>query len=115
MDDVRAPKVVILTHDGRALPEITIYKKTAGPGRQPTGLRCLIKTDAVLGRPYPPCPGRTGIGRQGPGVRTGRLGTLVSETTQDSRISQTNNCSSHCEYQHNKLKGLVGAVQRSLR
>ena len=42
MDDDRAPKVVILTHDGGALPEITIYKKTAGPGRQPTGLRCLI-------------------------------------------------------------------------
>ena len=59
MDDDRAPKVVILTHDGRALPEITIYKKTAGPARQPTGLRCLIKTDAVLGRPYPPCPERT--------------------------------------------------------
>ena len=54
MDDDRAPKIVILTDDGRALPEITIYKKTAGPGRQPTGLRCLIKTDAVPGRPYPP-------------------------------------------------------------
>ena len=61
MDDDRAPKVVILTHDDRALPEITIYKKTAGPGRQPTGLRCLIKTEGVLGRPYPPCPGRTGL------------------------------------------------------
>ena len=61
MEDDRAPKVVILTHDDRALSEITIYKKTAGPARQPTGLRCLIKTDAVLSRPYPPCPGRTGL------------------------------------------------------
>ena len=61
MDDDRAPKIVILTDDDRALPEITSYKKTAGPGHQPTGLRCLIKTDAVLGRPYPPCPGRTGL------------------------------------------------------
>ena len=61
MDDDRAPKVVILAHDGRALPEITIYKKTAGPTCQPTGLRGLIKTDAVLGRPCPPCPGRTGL------------------------------------------------------
>ena len=26
---------------------VTISKKTAGPGRQPTGLRCLIKMDAV--------------------------------------------------------------------
>ena len=57
MDDDRAPKVVILTHDGRAPPEITTHKKTAGPARQPTGLRCLINTDAVLGRPYPACPG----------------------------------------------------------
>ena len=32
----------------------------------------------------------------------------VSEATQNSRISQTNNGSSHCEYQRNKLKGLVG-------
>ena len=40
---------------------VTISKKTAGPGRQPTGLRCLIKTDAVPGRPYPPYPGRTGL------------------------------------------------------
>ena len=61
MDDNRAPKVVILTHDGQALPEITIYKKTAGPARQPTGLQCLIKTDAMLGCPYPPCPGRKGL------------------------------------------------------
>ena len=61
MDDDRAPKVVILAHDGRALPEIAIYKNTAGPARQPTGLRGLIKTDAGLGRPYPPCPGRTGL------------------------------------------------------
>ena len=38
-------------------------KKTAGPARQPTVLRRLQKTDGA-------------IGRQGPGVRTGRLGTL---------------------------------------
>ena len=61
MNDDRAQKVVVLIHDGRALPEVTIPKKTAGLGRQPTGLRYLIKTDAVLGRPYPPCPGRMGL------------------------------------------------------
>ena len=61
MDDDRAQKVVILTHDGRALLEVTISKKTAGLGRQLTGLRYSIKTDAVLGRPYPLCPGRMGL------------------------------------------------------
>ena len=50
-------------------------KKTAGPTRQPTVLRSLQKTDAVDGT----------IGRQGPSVRTGRLGTLVEGT--EGRIS----------------------------
>ena len=54
MDDDTAPKIVILTDASGALPEITIYKKTAEPGRKPTGLRWLIRTDGVLGHSYPP-------------------------------------------------------------
>ena len=48
----------VLTHDGRALPEVIISKKDGRPARQPTGLRRLKKTDAVPGHPYP--PGRDG-------------------------------------------------------
>ena len=40
---------------------LPFLKKTAGPARQPTGRRCLQKMDAVPGRPYPPCAGRTGL------------------------------------------------------
>jgi len=36
-------------------------KKTAGPVDQHTGRWCLEKTNAVPGRPYPPCLGRTGL------------------------------------------------------
>ena len=55
----------VLTHDGRALPEVTISKKDGRPARQPTGQRGLKKTDAVLGRPYP--PGRDGRDYMTPG------------------------------------------------
>jgi len=47
--------------DGKALPELNISRKTAGPGRQPTVLQLISRMDALPGRPYQPRPGRTGL------------------------------------------------------
>jgi len=47
--------------DGQDLPELPISRKTAGPGRQPTVLQLISRTDALPGRPYQPRPGRTGL------------------------------------------------------
>ena len=38
--------------DGQDLPELPISRKTAGPGRQPTVLQLISRTDALPGRPY---------------------------------------------------------------
>ena len=66
----------VLTPEGRYPPEVTLSKNTAGPAHTPNVLGCLPKTEAMLGRPDPPCLEET-IGCQGPGVRPGWLGTLA--------------------------------------
>ena len=56
----------VLTHDRRALPEVTISEKDGRPACQPTGRRHLKKMDAVPGRLYP--PGRDGRDYMTPGT-----------------------------------------------
>ena len=67
----------VLTKDGRYLPEVTISKKDCR-ARPSTYSPAVFTKDGRRARPsLPTLPGtdRT-IGRQGPAVRTGRLGTL---------------------------------------
>jgi len=67
-----------LTQDGRYLPEVTISKKDCR-ARPSTYSPAVFTKDGRRAWPsLPTLPGTDGtIGRQGPGVRTGRLGTLV--------------------------------------
>ena len=67
----------VLTQDGRYLPEVTISKKDCR-ARPSTYSPAVFTKDGRRAWPsLPTLPGTDGtIGLQGPGVRTGRLGTL---------------------------------------
>jgi len=73
----------VLTKDGRYLPEVTISKKDCR-ARPSTYSPAVFTKDERLARPsLPTLPGTDGIiGRQGPGVQTGRLATLIPPLTQ---------------------------------
>jgi len=68
----------VLTQDGRYLPEVTISKKDCRARPSTYSPAVFTKAGRRAWPSLPTLPGtdRT-IGRQGPGVRTGRLGTLV--------------------------------------
>ena len=69
----------VLTQDGRYLPEVTISEKDCR-ARPSTYSPAVFTNDERRAQPsLPTLPGTDGtIGRQGPGVRTGRLGILVT-------------------------------------
>jgi len=76
----------VLTQDGRYLPEVTISKKDCR-ARPSTYSPVVFTKDGRRAWPsLPTLPGTDGtIGRQGPGVRTGRLGTLNELRTAHPR------------------------------
>jgi len=69
----------VLTQDGRYLPEVTISKKDCRARPSTYSPAVFTKAGRRAWPSLPTLPGTDGtIGRQGPGVRTGRLGTLNS-------------------------------------
>ena len=68
----------VFVQDGRYLPEVTISKRDCR-ARPSTYSPAVFTKDGRRARPsLPTLPGTDGtIGRQGLGVRTGRLGTLA--------------------------------------
>ena len=78
-----------MTQDGRYLPEVTISKKDCR-ARPSTYSPPVFTKDGRRARPsLPTLPGTDGtIGRQGPGVRTGRLGTLAKTDTIDDKLAR---------------------------
>jgi len=67
----------VLTQDGRYLPEVTISKKDCRALPSTYSPAVFTKDGRRAWPSLPTLPGTDGtIGRRGPGVRTGRLGTL---------------------------------------